>query len=77
MATSLDTAAIHRQKIEDEDETLFIHWTYHPKGLQRNDIRRIFNETFQPHLKYKKVTIAISRPKNLKDILTRAALTAK
>jgi hypothetical protein len=74
-AASLDTAFKHHRKTEDEEETLFIHWSYHPRGLQRSDIRQIFNETLQPHLPYKKVTIAISHPKNLREVLTRTALS--
>ncbi len=74
-AASLDAISRHHRKTEDEEETLFIHWTYHPKGLQRSNIRQIFNKILQPHLTYKKVTIAISSPKKLRDILTRAALS--
>jgi len=62
----LDMAFKLHRKTEDEEETLFIHWSYHLHGLQRSDIRQIFNETLQPHLPYKKLTIAISRPKKFK-----------
>jgi hypothetical protein len=52
-----------------------MHWQHHPKGLQRYDIRNLFNEILQPHLSFSHATVAISRPKNLKDTLTRAALS--
>ncbi len=55
-------------------DTLFIHWQHHPGGLQRSDIRKIYEATLQPHLPYKKMQIAISRPKNLRDILTKTAI---
>jgi hypothetical protein len=54
--------------------TLYIHWQHHPDGLQRRDIRRIYDKILKPHVPYDKMQIAISRPKNLRDILTRAAL---
>jgi hypothetical protein len=36
----------------DDSKTLFIHWTYHPKGLQTKDLWAIYNETLQPHITY-------------------------
>jgi len=54
--------------------TLYIHWQHHPKGLQRADIRMIYKTPLQPHLSYKKMQIAISRSRNLRDILTKTAI---
>jgi hypothetical protein len=54
--------------------TLSIHWDYHPNGLNRSDIRSIYNNTLQQVVNYNKITIAISRPKNLQDILSRSPL---
>jgi len=59
---------------KDDKETLFIHWVFHPNGLQRTDIRNIYNDTLSKHLSYDKMTVAIARPRNLRDILCRAAL---
>jgi hypothetical protein len=50
------------------------YWRHDPKGLQRYDIHNLYNETLQPHLSFSHATVVISRPINLKDILTRAAL---
>jgi len=58
----------------DNQSTLFIHWPYHPYGIQRQTIRRIFIATLQPYIPFSEMQVAISRPKNLRDILTRAAL---
>ena len=33
-------------------DTLFIHWQHYPGGLQRSDIRKIYEATLQPHLPY-------------------------
>ncbi len=66
----LDTAPL-----QPKPSTLYLHWTYHPQGLQRKNIRRIFDNTLKPALDcYDKMQIAVSRPKNLRDTLTRAAL---
>jgi len=46
--------------------TLFLHWTYHPNGLQRQDLR------FKDDLPFDKMQVAMARPKNLRDVLTRA-----
>jgi hypothetical protein len=54
---------------------LFIHWTYHPNGLKNNAIKKIYKETLEPHLSYDKAIIAISRPPNLKDTLTKVTLS--
>ena len=56
-------------------KTLYINWAYQPNGLQQKDVRPIYNTTLQPYLDYEQMQIAIARPKNLKDILTRSALT--
>jgi hypothetical protein len=59
----------------NDNDTLFIHRVFHPYGLSRHDIRRLYGEILELHLKFNKMTIAMSRPTNLRDILTRAALT--
>ena len=74
-AMTLDSTVSTTTKPKHEDSTLFIHWRHHPKGLQRHDIRSIYNTTLQPHLDFANTTIAISRTKNLKDILSRTALS--
>ena len=54
---------------------LYIHWRHHPGGLQRAEIRRIFESTLQPYLPYERMQIAMSRPKNLREVLTKTALS--
>jgi hypothetical protein len=74
-AASITNNKLHETPAKTDNDTLFIHWVHHPKGLKGNDIRRFYKSTLEPHLSYNKMIIAISRPKNLKDVLTRAALT--
>ena len=61
---------------KENSSILYIHWTYHPNGLQRKDIRAAYNSTLKPLLDYDKMTVAISRPRNLRDELTKTKLSA-
>jgi hypothetical protein len=63
-----------RHTAESNTNTLFIHWRYHPHEIQRSDLRSLYNETLKPILDYNKVTVAISRPKNLRDVLSKTSL---
>jgi hypothetical protein len=44
----------------NDDDTLFIHRVFHPYGLSRQDIRRLYGEILEPHLQFNKMTIAMS-----------------
>jgi len=41
---------------------------------KRQEIRRIYDETLKPFLSYDNMQVAISRPNNLRDLLSRASL---
>jgi len=56
------------------EDTLFIHRVFHPHGISQNDIRNLYNKILQPHLDFNRMTVAMARPANLRDILTKAAL---
>jgi len=56
-----------------EPSTLYLHWTHHPKGIQQREIRNIYDDTLKVILPSERMQIAFSHPKNLGDILTRAA----
>jgi hypothetical protein len=58
----------------DTSNTLFLHWQYHPHGIQKRELRLLYNNTLKPLLDYDRVTIAMSRPTNLRDLLTNAKL---
>jgi hypothetical protein len=55
----------HRSPPMPHSKVLYIHWVFHPNGLQRSDIRMAYNKTLQPLLDYDKMTVAISRSHNL------------
>jgi hypothetical protein len=78
----LQTAAtleIHATKCQEPNlqaqSTLYIHWTHHPKGIQRSEIHQLYNQTIKPHKTHDRMVVAMSRPRNLRDVLTRTALT--
>jgi hypothetical protein len=50
------------------DSTLFIHWKFHPSDISKNTIRNIYNHNFDDR------KIAVSRPRNLRDILCNSKL---
>ena len=61
------------------DYRTFIHWEYHPRGIDRRDIRQAYNETLAPLLAQKpfwirQMTVAHSNPKNLRRCLTKTQL---
>jgi hypothetical protein len=59
-------------------QRLFIHWDYHPNDITRRHLRRIYNQhcdrVFKTQLGIEQTTIAYSRPKNIKDTITKAKL---
>ena len=60
----------------DSNERTFIHMEYHPNGISRRQLREAFDETCDmftgTEAAIKQVTVAFSRPPNLKDKLTSA-----
>jgi hypothetical protein len=73
-AASLESNHNYSQTKQENSDTLYIHWKHHPNGLQRQTLRQLFNDTLRPVNPFHSMTVAISRPKNLRDILTKAAL---
>ena len=60
----------------DKEERRFIHIKYHSRGISRQQIRTIFDETCNnfndASAKVERVTVALSRVTNMKDELTSA-----
>jgi len=46
--------------INDNPSTLYIHWTYHPQGIQRHDLCHIYNDTLNEHLPFNKMQVAVA-----------------
>ena len=71
---SLDAEAASATE-DIKNRSLYLHWKYHPAGLQRATLRAIFEATISNCNPFKKgMTIAMSRPKNLRDLLARTTL---
>jgi len=52
------------------DNTLYIHQTFHPNGTKPFEM---YEKILRPSLTYDRMIIALSRPKNLEDVLTQMA----
>jgi hypothetical protein len=50
---------------------LCIHWEHHPIDISKNTIRRVYENTLKGIDNFKNMRIAISRPRNLRDILCK------
>ena len=66
------------QTQQQTNDTLYLHWEFHPNDIPRRRIRAIYNaccaDLFQRKLDIEKLIIAYSRPPNIKDLLTKAKL---
>jgi hypothetical protein len=60
---------------EENSSTLYIHWNFHPKGIQRQTLRKLYNSTLKDIIPFERMQVAIARPCHLRDILTKAAIT--
>jgi len=77
-AATIDNAAnnIQEQSIDSKsDETLYIHWQFHPKDINKSKIRQIYNTTLKGHDNFQHMRVAMARPKNLRDILCHTNLS--
>ena len=74
LSTKIATPSFPNTTTQNNNNILYLHWKYNPKGIQRNTIHRLYNEILKPHLNFTKMIIAMSRPTNLKDLLVKAAL---
>ena len=63
---------------DDNKERLFIHMEFHPNDIPRKYIRAIYDNTckdvFESVLNIHQFTTAYSRPRNIRDLLTKAKL---
>ena len=77
----------HKQQSNDAElepqqpknnERLFIHWEYHQCDIPKREIRALYNlhlkELVEKWLDVKQKTVCYSRPKNIRDYVTKAKL---
>jgi hypothetical protein len=59
-------------------ERLFIHWEYHQCDITKWEIRALYNlhlkDLVEKWLDVKQTTVCYSRPKNIRDYVTKAKL---
>ncbi len=70
------TSSMIKRGNHSNNNALYIHKVFHPNVLQRKDIRLLYQKILEPVLDFDKMIIAMSRPTNLHDILTKASITA-
>jgi len=75
-ATTINNTHNLTSTSDNAPNTLYLHWPYHPKGLQRQQIRCLHDTILKPTLDYDNMQIVVSHPKNLQDLLTKTALNA-
>ena len=57
------------------NRTLHLHWEFHPKGINRDTLRAIYDATLsQCNPFHNAMVIALSRPKNLRESITQTTL---
>jgi hypothetical protein len=58
-----------------ENRALYLHWQYHPHGIQRGTLRALYKDTLEACTPFQNgMVVAMSRPKNLRDLLTRTTM---
>jgi hypothetical protein len=57
-----------------DKKPIFFHLPYHPRGIQRTTIRKIFDASLKKVLPHRPLIVAVSRPKNLGDRVCQTRL---
>lgn len=71
-AKKLDGLITEKPKRND---TIYLHWTWHPQDISRSKLRTIFNGALKEKCGFNNLIIAYSRPKNLRDCLMTTTLS--
>ena len=66
--------APNKDELTSATKTLYIHWQYHPHDIDRTVLRRLYDETLKGYDGFDAMTVCYSRPKNLRDALTKTVL---
>ena len=73
---AMDTTTV--EETTSNRDHLFLHLQYHPRDIPRQMIRTIYNKhcktLFEERLGINQLTIAYSRPPNIRELLTKAKL---
>ena len=58
----------------NSENTLYIHWKYHPGDIGNRHIREIYNNTPRNNDGFQHMRLAVSRPKYLRHLLCKTEL---
>jgi hypothetical protein len=62
------------QQRKPNNDTLYLHWTWHPRCITKSKLRLLYKNTLQEHSGFSNLIICYSRPKNLRDSLMQTKL---
>jgi len=65
---------INANRKRTNNETIYFHWTWHPRDINRSKLRTTFLQNFKEKSGFSNLIIAYSRPKNLRDCLMKTQL---
>jgi hypothetical protein len=74
-AKKLDDLTTSTKKNSSNDDTLYLHWTWHPRDISKRKLCLILNNTLKEKSGFNNLIIAYSRAKNLRDSLTKTTLS--
>jgi hypothetical protein len=73
--TQISTTTNHDAEL-DYRQPVYFHLPYHPRGIQRQEIRRLYNSTIGPLLSNRRLVVAVSRQRNLRDRVCNTTLAS-
>jgi hypothetical protein len=65
---------INDTKPNPQLQPLIFHLPFHPRGFQRQTIQDIYKKTLGRHILDRKLTVAVSRPRNLQERISSTKL---
>ena len=77
---------LEAESVSDTEEQIVLHLEYHPDDIPRKKVRELFTKTCEPIFSHdandgglglKRMIIAYSRPRNLRDLRQKAKLYEK
>jgi len=74
-ANKLDNKTRNARDKRATNDTIYLHWTWHPRDISKPKLRAIFNGVLKEKCGFNNLIIAYSRPKNLRDCLMKTQLS--
>jgi hypothetical protein len=74
-AKRLDNHTKTAKETRATNDTIYLHWTWHPRDVNRTKLRAIYNGILKERSGFTNLIVAYSRPKNLRDCLMKTQLS--